>query len=58
MSEAAKEARREYMRQYRIINGDRMRAQERERYKKNKEYYRNIVEKHWEKKARELAEVK
>lgn len=51
MSEAAKAARREYMRQYRLINGERMREQERVRYANNKEAYRRRNEKYWEKKA-------
>lgn len=51
LSEAAKAARREYMRQYRLINGERMRAQEKARYEKNKEAYKARIEKYWENKA-------
>lgn len=57
MSDAAKAARREYMRQYRIVNGDRLRQQARERYKQDPERHRAYNERTWEKKARELAGI-
>lgn len=54
MSEAAKAARREYMRQYRIMNGEKLRQQARDRYKKDPEKYLGYTKKSWEKKAKEL----
>jgi hypothetical protein len=55
MSESAKAARREYMRQYRLINGERIREQNRERYAKKPEKYKEQMQRYWEKKALKMA---
>ena len=56
MSDAAKAARCEYMRQYRLANGDRLRMQARERYKREPERHRKYNERTWEKKATKSSE--
>jgi hypothetical protein len=55
VSEAAKEARREYMRQYRKENRERVLAKQREHYRNNTEKYKEYQQRYWERKGIEAA---
>lgn len=54
MTENAKKARAEYMRQYRAANKEKINEQERARRKANPERYKEYRENYWNKKAAAL----
>jgi hypothetical protein len=55
VSEAAKKARQEYMRQYREQNRDRILENQRAHYRNNTEKYKEYQQKYWERKGTEAA---